>query len=89
MNSREFEKYLKDEGLQDTTDGTLYAMWNYQQKKINDLQLRLDIKDDIIMAYKLVIDALIKTALGKDKALKKQNESIATLIDVITEAADV
>lgn len=71
MNTREeFEKWCKentdlqnyyiDPSGQYANDHVLYAYeaWQEQQKKIDELQLKLDIKDDAMSGYRLVIKHL-------------------------------
>lgn len=38
--------------------GVGWDIWQEQQKKIDDLQLKLDIKDDMINGYKRVLEYL-------------------------------
>lgn len=73
MNTREeFEKFIADYDNYDFAFITeMWQAWQEQQKKIDDLQLKLDIKDDAIRGCHLVIEEL-KSRLK----LHKENDEL-------------
>jgi len=88
----EFEEHFKDYYLskdKKTDKYVSYHMrlaweaWQEQQKKIDDLQLKIDIKDDMITAYKLVIDELTKTVAEQDKEIDMLHEKIDIIYKAI------